>query len=128
MSSAAPVKKPAATSAPMPKTVKIGSQVWEISEQKRKHNAEFLDGTYGYTIDKDNTIIIDAEMANSVKRVTLFHEILHAVRFIFGGSFKPGKSTTYEEWEHYFIGLYEEPMLMVLRDNPELLAFLLSND
>lgn len=128
MPSPTAVKKPTSISTPMPKTIKIGSQIWEISEQKRKHNAEFLDGTYGYTIDKDNTIIIDAEMANSVKRVTLFHEILHAVRFIFGGSFKPGKSTTYEEWEHYFIGLYEEPMLMVLRDNPELLAFLLSND
>ena len=123
-----PATKPVKKLAPMPKTIKIGSQVWEISEQKRKHNAEFLDGTYGYTIDKDNTIILDSEMANSVKRVTLFHEILHAVRFIFGGSFKPGKSTTYEEWEHYFIGLYEEPMLMVLRDNPELLAFLLSDD
>ena len=124
MSSPTAAKKPV----PLPKSVKIGSQVWEITEQKRKHNAEFLDGTYGYTIDKDNTIIIDSEMAASVKRVTLFHEILHAVRFIFGGSYKPGKATSYEEWEHYFIGLYEEPVLMVLRDNPELLAFLLSDD
>jgi hypothetical protein len=112
----------------MPKSIKIGSQVWEITEQKRKHNAEFLDGTYGYTIDKDNTIVLDSEMANSIRRVTLLHEILHAVRFVFGGSFRPSKATSYEEWEHYFIGLYEEPLLMVLRDNPELLAFILSND
>lgn len=114
--------------APLPKKIKIGSQTWEITEQKRKHNSEFLDGTYGYTVDKDNTIVLDAEMANSVRRVTLLHELLHAIRFIFGGSFKPAKTTTYEEWEHYFIGIYEEPLLMVLKDNPELMEFLLSND
>lgn len=112
----------------LPKKIRVGSQIWEITEQKRKHNSEFLDGTYAYTVDKDNTIVLDAEMAHSIRRVTLFHEVLHAIRFVFGGSFKPKRDTTYEEWEHYWIGLYEEPVLMVLRDNPELLAFLLSDD
>jgi hypothetical protein len=123
MTSPAPKKYPK-----LPAKIKIGSQVWEVVEQKRKHSSEFLDGTYGYTIDKDNTIVIDAEMAPSIKRVTLFHELLHAIRFIFGGSFKPGKTTTFDEWEHYFIGLYEEPVLMVLKDNPELLAYLMSDE
>ncbi len=112
----------------LPSKIKIGSQIWEISEQKRKHNSEFLDGTYGYTVDKDNTIVLDAEMSNSIRRVTLLHELLHAVRFVFGGSYKPPKTTTYDEWEHYFIGLYEEPLLMVLRDNPDVLVFLLADD
>lgn len=112
----------------LPSKIKIGTQIWEISEQKRKHNSEFLDGTYGFTVDKDNTIVLDAEMASSIRRVTLFHELLHAIRFVFAGSFKPGKTTSYEEWEHYWIGVYEEPVLMVLKDNPELLAFLIAND
>ncbi len=112
----------------IPSTIKIGSQNWEIVEHKRKHNSDFQDGTYGYTIDRDNTIVLDMEMPLSMKRVTLFHELLHAIRFIYGGSFKPGKATTYEEWEHYFIGIYEEPVVTILQENPELTAFLLSTE
>ena len=111
----------------MPKSVKIGSQVWEITEQKRKHNSDFQEGTYGFTMDKNNTIVLDIEMADSIKRVTLFHELLHAIRFTYGGSFVPHKSTTYTEWEHYFIGLYEEPVVSMFRDNPELVAFLVES-
>ena len=112
----------------LPKSVKVGSQVWEITEQKRKHNSEFIDGTYGFTIDKDNVIVLDADMSNSVRRVTLLHEVLHAIRFTFGGSHRPHKTTSYEDWEHYWIGLVEEPLIMVLKDNPDLISFLLNND
>lgn len=114
--------------AKMPSQVKIGSQIWEISEQKRKHNSDIHEGTYGVTTDKYNTIVIDSEMAISIKRVTLFHELLHAIRFTHGGSFKPAKATEYVEWEHYWIGLYEEPVVAMLRDNPELVSFLVADD
>jgi hypothetical protein len=63
-----------------------------------------------------------------MKRVTLFHELLHAIKITFGGSYQPGKGTSFDEFEHYFIGLYEEPVILMLQDNPELLEFLLSND
>jgi hypothetical protein len=63
-----------------------------------------------------------------MKRVTLFHELLHAIKITFGGSYQPGKGTSFEEFEHYFIGLYEEPVILMLQDNPELLEFLLAND
>lgn len=115
-------------SVPLPKTIKVGSQIWEVTEQKRKHNSDFQVGTYGYTVEKDNTIVLDSDMALSIRRVTLLHEILHAVRYTFGGSYRPTKATSFEDWEHYFIGIYEEPLLMVLRDNPELVEFLRSND
>jgi hypothetical protein len=39
-------------------------------------------------------------------------------------SLKPRKSDDFETWEHYFIGVYEETLLIVLRDNPELLEYL----
>lgn len=111
-----------------PKQIKIGTHYFEVTEQKRKHNSDFQDGTYGYTIDKDNTIVLDIEMPLSMKRVTLFHEVLHAIRFIYGGSYQPPKTTTYGEWEHYWIGMVEEPVVQVLRDNPEFAEFLLSSD
>lgn len=105
----------------MPKSVKIGSQVWEISEQKRKHA---MDNHYGVTNGKDNSIVIDAELSPSMARVTLFHELLHAIRITFGGSLTPNKWTDFYEAEHFWIGTYEEPVVAMLRDNPELVKFL----
>lgn len=109
----------------LPKIVMIGTQAWEIVEHKRRHDSELTDGSYGYTIDRDNVIVLDIEMSIGMKRVTLFHELLHAIRFIYGGSFRPKKDTTFEEWEHYWVGLYEEPIMLMMRNNPELMAFLL---
>lgn len=105
----------------MPKSVKIGSQVWEISEQKRKHA---MDNHYGVTNGKDNSIVIDAELSPSMARVTLFHELLHAIRITFGGSLTPNKWTDFYEAEHFWIGTYEEPVVAMLRDNPELVKYL----
>jgi hypothetical protein len=97
-----------------------------VSEQKRKHSSD--EGHYGFTNHKDCTIVIDAELTEQMKRTTLVHEILHAITITFGGSFKPAKNTDYLDWEHFFIGIYEEPLVMVLRDNPELVAYLLHKD
>lgn len=109
----------------LPSKIIIGTQVWEVSEQKRKHSAD--PEHYGFTHSQDCSIVIDLELPPRMKKTTLFHEILHAIRFTFGGSFVPGRSTGFTEWEHYFIGLYEEPVLMVLRDNPDLVAYLLND-
>jgi hypothetical protein len=63
-----------------------------------------------------------------MKRTTLFHELLHAIRITFGGSFTPNHKTTYDEWEHYWIGLYEEPVVAMLQDNPELVQYLINKE
>lgn len=108
----------------LPNRVKIGSQIWEVSEQKRKHS---MDNHYGITNIKDNSIVIDAELTESMKRTTLFHELLHAIRATFGGSLSPNKWADFTEAEHYWIGLYEEPVVAMFRDNPDLVAYL-TND
>jgi hypothetical protein len=110
----------------LPSKIRLGSQVWDVSVQKRKHASD--DGHYGFTNAKDNTIVLDAELPESMLRTTLLHELLHAIGVTFGGSFKPAKATDYLDWEHYWIGLYEEPLVMLLRDNPELVGFLLADD
>jgi hypothetical protein len=38
----------------------------------------------------------------------------------------PEKDSEYEKWEHYFIGIYENALLMFMRDNPELLDWLIA--
>jgi hypothetical protein len=111
---------------PIPKSVKIGTQVWEIIEQKRKHSVS--NNHFGFTSTGNNSIVLDFEQAPSMKRVTLFHELLHAIRITFGGSFQPGKNTDFDDWEHFFIGLYEEPVVLMLRDNPELADYLLGGN
>lgn len=108
----------------MPSRIKIGSQVWEITEQKRKHA---MDNHYGITNPKDNSIVIDSELVDSMKRITLFHELLHAIRFTFGGSLSPNRWSDFHDAEHYWIGLLEEPVVLMLRDNPDLVAYL-TND
>lgn len=110
----------------LPTHVKIGSQIWEITEQKRKHSVS--NNHFGFTSTANNVIVLDSEQAVSMKRVTLFHELLHAIRITFGGSFQPAKNTDFEEWEHFWIGLYEEPVVMMLRENPDLVSYLLANE
>jgi hypothetical protein len=40
------------------------------------------------------------------------------------GMKQPGGKDEYEVWEHHFIGIWESPMLMFIKDNPEVVAWL----
>jgi hypothetical protein len=53
------------------------------------------------------------------------HEILHAMRMIFENGM-PKKKADFDEWEHFFIGVYENSFLMLMRDNPELMEWLVN--
>lgn len=114
--------------AEVPKSVKIGVQVFDIIERTQKQDGMLNDGSYGYTIDTQNTIVIDSQMHISKKKVTVMHEVLHAARMTFDNSVKPKKSDDFETWEHYFIGVWENSLIMVMRDNPELIEWLISED
>ena len=106
-----------------PSKVKIGTQTFQIVLRSRHEDGMLNDGTFGYTLDTENLIVIDSNLAQGKQRTTVFHEILHAVRMVFDTSIKPKKSDDFEAWEHYFIGIYEEGVLLVLNNNPDLLAY-----
>jgi Zn-dependent peptidase ImmA (M78 family) len=112
----------------MPKRIVVGTQIWKVIERNRNTDGMLSEDNYGYTLHKENTIVVDAHIASSRKKQTLLHEIFHAIRYTFGGTHVPKKETDVEIWEHYFIGLYEEGMLVVLRDNPDLLSYLLEKE
>lgn len=118
----------------LPSKLKIGAQNWEIIERSRDDDGYINDDSYGYTLPKSNTIVIDKHCPPSRKRQTLFHELFHAIRFSNGSSgIKPNLEDIQPDevistWEHYFIAMYEDTMLSVLRDNPALSAYLLSNE
>jgi Zn-dependent peptidase ImmA (M78 family) len=108
----------------IPSEVKIGTQVFDIVIRERAEDGMLNDGNYGYTLDTQNLIVIDALLPLTKQRTTLVHELMHAFSFVFERSTKPTKKDDYETWEHHFIGIYEETWIMVLKDNPELLAYM----
>jgi hypothetical protein len=108
--------------------VKIGAQVFDVIERSRSKDGMLNDSTYGYTLDTENLIVIDSSIHFSKKQVTLLHEIMHACRMSFDNSVKPKKGEEFEAWEHYFIGIYEEGLLLTIRNNPDLLEYLLSEE
>lgn len=114
--------------AKLPAKVRVGSQVWDIVEKPRKGDLSLSEDSFGYTLHRENLIILDSSMSASRKRQTVLHEILHAIRFSFGNPVTPKKTDEAEIWEHYYIAMYEEGLLLVLRDNPELLAYLLETN
>jgi hypothetical protein len=108
----------------IPKSVQIGTQVFDIVLRDRKDDGMLNDATMGYTLGTENLIIIDSSLKYSKQRTTLIHEILHAIHDVFDNTVKPTKKDDFEIWEHYFIGMYEEPLLLILRDNPDLVDYL----
>lgn len=107
-----------------PKKVRIAGQIFSIVERDPKEDGMLNDDTYGYTLDQGNLIVIDKTMALGKKQQTVVHEVLHAIRMVHDGIKKPGKKDSYETWEHHFIGIFEASMLLLLKDNPELIEWL----
>lgn len=109
----------------IPKSVKIGAQTFEIAERTRKQDSLLSEGNYGYTRDDINLIVIDSTMHITKKKVTLLHEVLHAARMVFELSVRPADKSSFDEWEHYFISLYEQALITIMKENTELLKWLI---
>lgn len=118
----------------VPTKIKIGAQDWTVIERSRDDDGLINDESYGYTLQKSNLIVLDKHCPPSRKRQTLFHELFHAIRFSNGSSgIKPNVEDVQSDelisiWEHYFIAMYEDTMLSVLRENPSLMNYLLSQE
>jgi hypothetical protein len=103
----------------------VGTQDWTIVEHTSKEDGMLYEDNYGYTLERRNMIVIDKDASDSRKKQVLVHEILHAIRFTFFTGNKMASKLSFEDTEHYFIGMYEETLLMVLQDNPLLVEYLL---
>lgn len=121
----APANKPAQSK--MPTKIKIGSQMWTVEERTVITDGILDDNAYGYTLKRGSLIVIDANATPSRKRQTLWHELMHAVKSSMGSIVTP-KNEDSDDWEHYFIGMYEEGLLLILRENPKLVDYLLEAD
>lgn len=118
----------------VPTKIKVGAQDWTVIERDRADDGYIAEDSYGYTLHKTNVIVLDKHCPPSRKRQTLFHELFHAIRYSNGSSgIKPDMDNVQPDeviaiWEHYFIAMYEDTMLLVLRENPALSDYLLSNE
>ena len=105
-----------------PSKVKVGPQTFTIEFRDPVFDGMLSDGSHGYTLDDGNLIVVANNIGPSKQRVTLMHEILHAARMVFENGM-PEAGSDYEKWEHYFIGVYENALIMILKDNPELIKW-----
>ena len=99
--------------------------MWDIKELSVSADPLLAEGNLGYTQDSRNIIVIDKDQSESKKRVTVWHELMHAARMTFDAD--DNKKLDYEGWEHHFIGVWENSLLMILRDNPKLTEWLLND-
>lgn len=96
-----------------PESIKIGPVCFAVTDDRAycdDHNAW---GKIKYAPQK---IWLDPEQAEDFYAVTLFHEVLHGVFYIAG---YVGNDNNEE-----MVTRLSAPLLGVLRDNPELVAFL----
>lgn len=106
-------------------SVKIGPQVFDVEFRSTREDGMLNDNSYGYTLDQGNLIVVASDISESKQQVTLVHEILHSARMILEGATRPPKKADYDEWEHHFIGIFENAFLMIMQDNPELVKWLM---
>jgi Mlc titration factor MtfA (ptsG expression regulator) len=110
---------------PRPTKVKIGPQTYNIEYRYSHEDGMLSDGSHGYTLDQGNLIVIANELSVGKQKVVVMHEILHAMRMIFENGL-PEKEADYEKWEHFFIGVYENALIMFMRDNPEIIDWMMT--
>lgn len=121
-----------ATSAPMPSEVRVGTVVYKVTadadDWMRIEHSTKTSGYYGHTQNTEATIYLNAGATPDVQRLTLWHEVLHALAETVMGSpdFRnlPGAPDSKSDAEESVVRMFEHSTLAVLRDNPELVAYL----
>lgn len=106
-----------------PTTIKIGTQTYRIQLRSPKDDGG-LSTALAYTLVESNLIVVSNQLPADRQRSVLIHELLHAVIYSFTRQDAPEKLDTFDDWEHHFIGIVQEPLTMLLRDNPDLIAYI----
>jgi len=113
----------------IPSTVRIGSVTYTVTSDPdtwvRFEHKNQKTGFYGHTDHETATIYVSPETVSDVQRTTLWHEVIHALCEVTMGS--PdwrGLGKEKVDREEAVVRAVESPTLLVLRDNPKLVAYL----
>ena len=99
----------------LPKEIKVLGLDYEIKEYE--DNLTVKDA--GFTHVHGNLISITTGMKPKQQACTLLHEVLHAVFAEMGMHNSPIK-----DGEEYIVECFSNGLIQIIRDNPELIAFL----
>lgn len=116
----------------MPTTIVVGTVPYTVTadadEWMRIEHSTRTNGYYGHTQNREAVIFLNPNTSPEVQRLTLWHEVLHALSESVMGAPDyrnlPGAPESKEDAEEATVRMWEHPTLAVLRDNPELVAYL----
>lgn len=115
----------------MPASVLIGSVTYRVTadpgEWMRSEHELQRKGDYGHCDCSTAVIYINPASSPDVARQSLWHEVLHCLcETVMGAPQWRHLGEGRLEREEFVVRSIESPTLLVLRDNPDLAAYLLS--
>lgn len=107
--------------AEMPTNLRVGAIDYTVH---RAAGGTRTEGCVGYTVGHLAEIGVDPSIPSSKQRHTLMHELLHACWHSAGRGWDEKEKVSEEE----MVRTLTTPVLMLLRDNPHLVAYLTGTD
>lgn len=118
--------------ADMPASIRVGSVTFRVTtdpdDWMRIEHKNQRKGDYGFTGYHEATIYINPESTPDTQRLTLWHEVMHAMcEAVMGSPDWHGLGKEKAAREEAVVAAFESPIVCVLRDNPALVAYLTSD-
>ena len=113
----------------MPPSVRVGTVTYRISNTPEDWaHATDATGKVGETDHTAGLIRLKPGMTGGVLRITLWHEVIHALMWaVLGGPKWDNLGDDEEAREEFIVARMEHPTLAVLRDNPALVRYLMGD-
>lgn len=112
----------------MPTSIRIGQVIYTVTADEddwlRIEHRTRIHGAYGHTENRRARIYLNPDQPESQMKLTLWHEVLHALFEAAMG--RPTWKKLGPDREERVVRMLEAPTLNVLADNPELVAYLTS--
>lgn len=113
----------------LPASIKVGTVTFTVTtdpdDWMRIEHEQQRTGSYGHTHLLRAIIYLNPEQSTDTMRLTLWHEVLHALAEVaMGGNDWRGMGKDRDAREECVVRSWESPTLTVLRDNPGLVGYL----
>lgn len=103
--------------------------LWDAKAMKKASRIDGVD-KFGMTSVDDIEIVCDPDRPLIAKQVTLTHEILHAILWVWNIStpFPKDAESDPDDREEVFVACFDAPLLDVLHRNPHVVQFLTAKE